>query len=312
MKKFGKLMGAFFALILSLSSAMALDFNQNITAIYGSGNPNTGWTVGSANDITLALRAKNREDANTLNINGVYNEPLGYQLPANTRARWNWEFSISTQAGLVLDYDYFVAIDLDPSGCVGYVTVEALTYWNDSSYGDSSTLNGQGQEGPASSFPDATVVQQSQNLRFVGGDPNLDATYNYVLYAVAKGAGPDSVRLAETSIVVVVGAGGTPCPDTDGDGMTDDVDECINSDLRPFVDVNGPPQGKDKGGVTTIPNIVLDNGCSIQDLVNHIAATSVDNGDYKKMLRELAKQLEEDGILTKKQERDLLKKARIF
>lgn len=309
-------MGAFFALIFSLSSAMALDYNQNITAIYGSGNPDTGWTASTDSGITLALRAKNRENASTLNVSGVYNVPVGYQLPANNRAQWNWEFSVQTDPGLVLDNDYYVNIDLDPSGCVGYVTAEVLTYWNDNSFGDATTLNGQGSENFALSSPTATVMQQSQNLRFVGGDPNLNATYNYVLYAVAKGAGPDGVRLVETSITVVVGTGGIPCADTDGDGVTDDVDECPDSDLRPFVDVNGvqnnDSNGTGNGDITEVPNYVLYNGCSVQDLVNAIALANTKNGEYKEDLMVLAYQLVAEGVLTVDEGKALQHRAKIF
>lgn len=316
MKK-NKFAGVLLAFFTYMSMALALDFNQNITAIFGSGNPDTGWTVGTGEGITLALRAKNREENvvdRTANINGVYLEPVGFLAPNNNRARWNWEFSVYSGIVPLSTFDYYVEIDLDPSGCVNIATAEVLTYWNDNSYGDASTLNGQGLEGIASLYPEATVVQQSQNLVFAGGNPNLNATHYYGLYAVAKGAGPDGVRLAETSIVVIVGDGGDPCPDTDGDGVTDDTDECIDSDLRPSVDVNGPPKpkGNDNHGVTTVTNYLLPNGCTVQDLVNAIALANVKNGEYKKALNNLAEQLVGENVLTYDEGKALQHRAKIF
>lgn len=58
-------------------------YNQSITAIFGSGNPDTGWTVNQAGNVMLALRAKNRVTASTFNEDGVYPEPAGLVPPIN-------------------------------------------------------------------------------------------------------------------------------------------------------------------------------------------------------------------------------------
>jgi hypothetical protein len=188
----------------------AESYDQTITAIFGSGNPDTGWTTDTANGITLALRGKDRVTGSTANSNGVYGPyATGVVPPNNNRAFWNWEFSINSGAeNLSEDYDYYVAIDLDPSECVNYVVANALTNWSDNSYGNDTTPNGQGVEGTAAVLASSNnIAQQSQNLVFVGGDPSLDATYNYELFAVEKGAGPDSARLAFVAITIVVGEG---------------------------------------------------------------------------------------------------------
>ena len=81
------------------------------------------------------------------------------------------------------------------------------------------------------------------------------------------------------------------------------------------MDVNGPPKngGKDKGGVTKVPNYLLSTGCTIQDLINDIAVTNAGNkGAYKKALKALAESLEDFGMLTEKEERALAEKAKIF
>ncbi len=306
MKKFASLVYYIGLFALTMFSARALNYNQNITAIFGSGNPDTGWTTDTQAGVTVALRAKNREDGNTLNVNGVYNEPVGLQAPNNNRARWNWEFSISTTSGVLADYDWYVGVDSDETGCSVYSILPVLTTWNDNSYGDASTLNGQGQEGLASAFPNSTVAQQSQNLVFAGGNPLLDATYSYTLYAVMKNAGSDGVKIASTTITVVVGAGGTPCPDDDGDGVPNDIDQCPCSGLGTLVDVNGS-----QPGTTTIVN-TLDSatGCTLQDQVNKIIAQvkagQDNNGEYQKLIVAWAKDLYDRDLITRKQYQELV------
>ena len=91
-------------------------YNQNITAIYGGGNPDAGWTTDSGNGIQLGLRAKNRDTGATPNVNGVYAFSTGYNA-AHTRALWNYEFSINSGTPNLSYYDYFLGVDLDPWPC---------------------------------------------------------------------------------------------------------------------------------------------------------------------------------------------------
>jgi hypothetical protein len=214
MKK--KLLVLTLASVATLSAVAAVLYNQNITAIFGSGNPDIGWTADTSNGIQLALRAKDRDNGATTNVAGVYSFPVG---PA-PRGTWNYEFSINSDRTDGTDplstYDYYISVDNDPSQCIRYTTVDALNYWSDSSYGNNGTANGQGVEGPASTLATANnVAQASQNITFgdyPGGARTLaDATYNYELYAVEKGAGPNGARLASVGITVVAGNGGATC-----------------------------------------------------------------------------------------------------
>jgi hypothetical protein len=278
-------------------SVLAASYNQNITAIFGGGNPDNGWTTDSGAGVTLGLRAKNRSTGAIVNVNEVYSYPVGTIPPANNRAKWNWEFSINSgAANLAVDYDYYVAVDVDPSQCVNYVVVDALANWSDNSYGNDGTLNGQGVEGTAG-VPDGlasvyNIAQQSQNLVFAGGNPNIDATYNYELFAVAKGAGPNGARVASVGITVVVGLGGAPC-DSDGDGIIDDLDACPHSDLSATVVI----QGCDSG----VPNTLFANGCTISDLIGHCAANAANHGKFVSCVAELTNTLKAEGAITAKQ-----------
>lgn len=200
-------------------SVWAVSYDQNITAIFGSGNPNTGWTTDTDSGITLGLRGKQRyptSSTSTANNNGTYSFATGFIPPANNRATWNWEWSINSGQAAVDAFDYYVGIDTDPSQGISYTTVNALTWWTDNEFGTSSTANGGGLKPTEAGFTtlgDYSIAQQSQNLVFASGNPNLDATYNYQLFAVAKGAGENGTRLADVGITVVVGQGGAAVPD---------------------------------------------------------------------------------------------------
>jgi len=201
----------------SASFVRADSYNQTITAIFGAGNPDGGWTADSGTGITLGLRGKNRDTGATTNASGVYTFATGFNS-GGTRARWNYEFSINSGTALLSNYDYFLGVDLDPSQGISYIYVDPFAAFNDNSFGNSGTLNGQGFEGPAAGnaalATSNTIVQNSQNIVFLGLNPLLNATYNYDLFAVAKGTGVNGDHLADVGITVVVGNGGNAVPDS--------------------------------------------------------------------------------------------------
>lgn len=211
-------------LLATLASAAWADtYNDSITAIFGSGNPNTGWTSDSANGIELGLRAKNRTSGDTANVNGVYS----YATAPAPRGLWNYEFSINSDtsgtSGRTLGYyDFYLAVDRDPTAGIMWSVVNPLSYWGDNSYGNNSTANGAGTEGTFAALgANNNVAQNSQNITF-GDYPTFpqgglalapNATYDYVLYAVEKGAGSGGTRLVDVAIKVKVGNGGAAVPD---------------------------------------------------------------------------------------------------
>jgi len=291
MKVFQRTVAVLCATLVTAATVFALSFNQDIVAIFGSGNPNTGWTTDSGPEqMVLALRAKNRMTAATTNVSGVYSFPTGFQAPNINRAVWNWEFSIDSGGGNLYAYDYYVLIDTDYSQATAYTTVNALVGWNDNSYGTSATLNGAGVEGPAATYAgSSTIAQQSQNLVFAGGNPLLDATYNYQLFAVAPGAGPNGTRLATTAITVIVGTGGPAFLDNDNDNVPNGDDLCPATAPGDAVDVNG---------------------CSIQELVNKCAIeNSSDHGEYVSCVVEFANRFFKAGTVSQSERKYLINTA---
>jgi hypothetical protein len=81
--------------------------------------------------------------------------------------------------------------------------------------------------------------------------------------------------------------------DSDDDGVPDDEDDCVPSDLRDKVDTGSGP--------TSIDNVVDENGCSIQDHVNHCAAHAQNHGHYVSCISELANRLKKEGVITNQQ-----------
>ena len=74
--------------------------------------------------------------------------------------------------------------------------------------------------------------------------------------------------------------------DSDGDGVLDDQDACPNSAPSPTVVINGCDSG--------VENKLLDDGCTIADLVQGALATGDDDDD----LEDLLEDLEDQDILT--------------
>jgi hypothetical protein len=206
--------------LVALSIATPTVFADTITAIYGGGNPDTGWTTDTGGNIQLGLRAKNRTTGDTSNVGGVYS----FATAPSPRGLWNYEFSINSNAsgvsgGANLDaYNFYLAVDRDPSAGTSFQVINPLTYWLDNSYGNNSTANGAGVEGLFAILgPLSNIAQNSQNITFgdyPGGALPLDAnaTYTYDLYATAKGD-TSGRHIADVSIDVVVGNGGARVPE---------------------------------------------------------------------------------------------------
>jgi len=204
------------------STALATD----ITAIYGSGNPASGWTSVTDSGIELGLRAKNRVDGTTPNNGaGTYS----FATAPSPRGLWNYEFSINSDVvngnNNLNSYEFYLSVDRDSSAGVISRTVNPLSYWVDNSYGKTGTTtanSGQGVEGTSLLGAANNIVQNSENITF--GDYPLfpegaltledNATYTFELYATRIGQGPDGAKIADVAMNVVVGNGGSAVPDS--------------------------------------------------------------------------------------------------
>ena len=163
------------------SSALAVPTYGNIVSppgvIFGSGNVNGNFTINIANNVEVALRAKNRYSGATVDgSDGTYNVEGGAcgLLPCGGatsafRAKWNYEFAVNVRAdGTGSDlsaYEIELMVDTDPTSGVVPNTLNVITNWGDNSFWNGTARrNGTpGQPGPiAGEF----ALQQSANPFF--------------------------------------------------------------------------------------------------------------------------------------------------
>ena len=82
-------------------------------------------------------------------------------------------------------------------------------------------------------------------------------------------------------------------PDADLDGVDSGVDCEPNSDLRPTVNIESCNSG--------VTNTLFENGCTISDLIAHIAASSNNHGQFVGGVARLTAALVRDGVITNAQ-----------
>jgi hypothetical protein len=83
---------------------------------------------------------------------------------------------------------------------------------------------------------------------------------------------------------------GCGIPDADGDGVPDDEDACVNSDMNPTVVIDGCDSG--------VPNHLLENGCTISDLIAECAANAASHGEFVSCVADLTNDLRAAGFIT--------------
>jgi hypothetical protein len=157
-------------------SALSVNYNDTITAIYGGGNPDNGWLSTTLSDGTvLALQAKNRDNgAVPNNGDGSWSFAPGFSTITPSRSLWNMQWSVSTPGALLTSgYNYTFSM----TGPGGYSVSFPISALLDNSYGTSSTPNGQGAESIYALAGSSTVAQNSWNNTFLGGSATLPGDY---------------------------------------------------------------------------------------------------------------------------------------
>ncbi|MCP4251425.1 MAG: right-handed parallel beta-helix repeat-containing protein [bacterium] len=78
--------------------------------------------------------------------------------------------------------------------------------------------------------------------------------------------------------------------DSDGDGLIDDCDGCPNSDLGETIIVDGCE--------TNVPNMMLDDGCTMSDEIAKCAVQADHHGEFVRCVARLAKSWQRDGLIS--------------
>lgn len=76
--------------------------------------------------------------------------------------------------------------------------------------------------------------------------------------------------------------------DADGDGLPDAEDPFPNSDTQPSVVIGGSDSG--------VPNLLLQNGTTLMDLINHCAETAKNHGKFVSAIARLTDDLKEEVL----------------
>lgn len=221
--------------LLAASAQAATTYDANLVNpgwYNGSGNPNGGFTVETAGNLEIGLRAKLRQNPAVIHsLNNVYNVPIGAQTNTTSggngahagRAAWNWEWSINTQAGGGSADLADIAARITVSDADGHsASINPFTQWADNSYygssGEYTASLGDLPNNPAANpalLANYFGAQQSNNPTF--GDFPLAAFYNLnahqtytITLDVFGGNSFTAPLLASNTIIVNVGDGRIP------------------------------------------------------------------------------------------------------
>ncbi|MHC4925505.1 MAG: hypothetical protein ACYTG4_15730 [Planctomycetota bacterium] len=82
-------------------------------------------------------------------------------------------------------------------------------------------------------------------------------------------------------------------PDSDGDGIPDDEDHCINSDLSATVVIDGHDSG--------VTNTLFDCGCTMSDLIAAAAAEAKNHGQFVSAVSHLTNKWKKAGVIDVKE-----------
>ena len=193
--------------VIALTAMSALGGDVNPGVIFGSGNANGSFTIGTGSGVEIGLRAKTRYNSsgapeNTFNWDGgnTYTfDPASGNPPAD-RAMWNFEWSINTDVNGdtgndLSDFFYELAlfkVDADGTDLSDALVFDPInTLYADHSIGDNSTTSSTDSiAGDPSSYlsliSSNNVAQNSWNYGFFNGagtgalegiDPSLAGRY---------------------------------------------------------------------------------------------------------------------------------------
>jgi hypothetical protein len=97
--------------------------------------------------------------------------------------------------------------------------------------------------------------------------------------------------------------------DADGDGVPDDEDDCPGSCLDPTVVIPPscagppPPSSTDRPCDSGVPNLVLPDGCTIEDEIAECLDSSSSRSRFVKCVERLTKQLRRQHVIKERQRR---------
>jgi|GEM_PF-1074949 hypothetical protein len=204
-------------------SAQIITYNTTQTAINGSGNTDSGWSVYSSPNLTLATMAQYNYPGYPNNATapsdpnngaGTFLFPTGPKPGKPTRGQFDIWFSVytpnSSLAASALDF-YWSVTTTGPGTAFGPIN---LSLYTDSSYGNVSTPNSGGTVGTFAAMAGAnSLFQNAQDPSWLisGYDPNANQIITVDLFAIAQGADPN-IATKVGNLVSTIQVGAVPEP----------------------------------------------------------------------------------------------------
>lgn len=153
-------------------------------------------------------------------------------------------------------------------------------------FGSNSNITGQNGSGynqvflydvPSNMFTQVSMANNVGGAQF----PDIDASGGRIVFQLRHG----SPRRNEIVVADCVAGG-----DSDGDGIPDDEDDCVDSDTSETVLIDGCDSG--------VANFIDGDGCSISDLIAEIVAGSLNHGIFTSEVSHLLNELKAAGIIS--------------
>lgn len=129
---------------------------------------------------------------------------------------------------------------------------------------------------------DSTLVSSDGTVRLqTGGNPIVALHLGVSVTFTIAGFAVDNLRIAPA------------VQDADGDGVSDDEDECPDSDLRATVVIDDCNSG--------VPNALFPSGCTISDLMTECAEGASNHSQFVSCVSHLTNDLKKAGTITGQQ-----------
>ena len=90
-----------------------------------------------------------------------------------------------------------------------------------------------------------------------------------------------------------IGADEVACFDSDGDGIPDDYDMCVYSNLSATVVIDGCDSG--------VANTLSSEGCTISDEIAKLSSDSTNHGKFVSAVAHYTNELKKDGVISGQQ-----------
>ena len=183
-------------------------------------------------------------------------------------------------------------------GLTGFPPIFEATFSNN---GEQQTFPNSIDDGLLHDFQSGASETNSLNYVFSDAWPSMDSVY-HLSFTIPHTDSDASIYFAARNLASDPGVTESwgldnvtvflNPQDSDDDGIPDDEDHCPDSDLSETVVVDGCDSG--------VANVLLDDGCTISDLLAACEGISANHGAYVSCVAFVTNELKKDGVISGK------------